>query len=490
MKASHYIIVDNLTYNLLNADREPEILSPGKALRRQRGLMKLAKRISSPLLILTDLLKEKAERILPRSRFMRNVAVLAGSSAFGQLINISVAPILSRLYTPGDYGLLAVYASILGLLLVVVSLRYEMAIPLPDDEVAAANLLALSLIIVIVISTLSGFAVWLLGEQVAKWTKTPSIVPYLWLLPIGLLGAGIYQTFSYWAIRGRAFTRLARTRISQSTGMAATQLGLGISHMGPLGLLVGDMVGRIGGSGTLAILTWRNDRETLKRISLSGMRSAGVRYKKFPLLSGSSTLLNSAGVQLPALVLASVYGLQVAGLFALGQRIIGTPFSLIGTSVSQVYVGEAARLATDNPHDLLKLFLTTARRLFFIGLIPITALAVGGPWLFVLIFGKAWLGAGQYIQLLALMIVAQFVVVPLSYTLDVLERLDWHFAWDIGRLVLVAGGLIATTAMGLSSHITIAVYSLTMLIAYIGLFLLSYLAIRNRYEEKDVLESG
>jgi len=126
--------------------------------------MKLARRTSSPLFMLTDLLKEKAARILPRSRFMRNVAVLAGGSAFGQLINISVAPILSRLYTPGDYGLLAVYASILGLLLVVVSLRYEMAIPLPDDEVAAANLLALSLIIVIVISTLSGFAVWLLGE--------------------------------------------------------------------------------------------------------------------------------------------------------------------------------------------------------------------------------------------------------------------------------------------------------------------------------------
>jgi O-antigen/teichoic acid export membrane protein len=70
-------------------------------------------------------------RVLPKSRFARNVAVVSAGSAVGQGLLIVSAPVLTRLYTPADFGVLAVYVSILSILAVAATLRYEMAITLP-----------------------------------------------------------------------------------------------------------------------------------------------------------------------------------------------------------------------------------------------------------------------------------------------------------------------------------------------------------------------
>ena len=75
-------------------------------------------------------LKETARRLLPRNRFARSVSVLVGGTAAGQIIVMAASPILTRLYSPEDFGLLSVYAGLLGILGVIASLRYQLATPL------------------------------------------------------------------------------------------------------------------------------------------------------------------------------------------------------------------------------------------------------------------------------------------------------------------------------------------------------------------------
>jgi O-antigen/teichoic acid export membrane protein len=77
-------------------------------------------------------------RILPKSRFARSVAVVTAGSALGQGLVVASAPLLTRLYTPADFGVLAVYGSIVSLVAVVAALRYEFAIALPGHDKAVA----------------------------------------------------------------------------------------------------------------------------------------------------------------------------------------------------------------------------------------------------------------------------------------------------------------------------------------------------------------
>ena len=51
-------------------------------------------------------------------------------------------------------------------------------------------------------------------------------------------------------------------------------------------------------------------------------------------------VLNVAGLYLPILLLAWLYGPVVAGYVGFTQRVLGLPMTLIGQSVAQVYLGE------------------------------------------------------------------------------------------------------------------------------------------------------
>ena len=392
-------------------------------------------------------------------RFARHVAVVLGGTALGQAVIVAASPLLTRLYTPSDLGIFSVYISVLGLIVVASSLRYEVAIPLPESDTNAANLLVLSLGIVTSISlVLLAFAL-VLGPALLRGTKYVVLTPYLWLLPVGVLGAGAYQALSFWALRRKAFRTLATTKITQSLSQVAAQVGLGLLRVGPIGLLLGDLCGRVGGTGTLATLAWRRDRSCLTDVSVRGIREMAERFRRFPIFASGSALFNAATLQVPLLVIAGFYGSHVAGLFALGQRVLAVPMSLIGTAIANVYYSLLPGVARDDPARLKPLFLSLTRRLAAAGLLPSLAAALLGPSLCAIVFGREWREAGVFLRLLAPMLFVQFMASPLGGTLDVLERQDLHLLREILRQALLIAALVAARLLNLDAWHAVLVFS-------------------------------
>jgi len=421
--------------------------------------------------------KKKVNLVLPRGRFARSVTLLAGGTALGQAVTVLVSPILTRLYTPEDFGVFGVYASILGIVTVVASLRYEYAVPLPEDDETAANILALCFALLSGMTTLSWFVIHNLGGQIVTWANVPGLKPYLWLIPLGMLGAGTYQILNYWAVRKRDFSRIARTRLSRGVARATLQVGVGFAHSGPLGLLLGQLAGETAGSISLGLAAWRKDRAAFKAVSLQGIRRAGARYKRFPLLSSWADLLEALGLQVPQVLFAAFYGAQVAGWFALGQRVIAAPLNIVVDAVAQVYFGEAARLPKDDPKAMRRLFLKLTGRLALTGGLPVAMICTSAPWFFAIVFGPGWEMAGRYVQIMGVMFAVRFAIVPLFHTLNVLERQDLYFLWESIRLVLVVGSLLVIRTLGFSDIAGIVAYSLSMMTAYVLLWLITWKAL-------------
>jgi O-antigen/teichoic acid export membrane protein len=424
--------------------------------------------------------KKKASLVLPRGRFARSITLLAGGTALGQAITVLVSPILTRLYTPEDFGVFGVYASILGIVTVVASLRYEFALPLPEDDKTAANILVLCFILLFGMTTLSWLVIHSLGNQIVAWANVPGLKPYLWLIPLGMLGAGTYQILNYWAVRKRDFPRIARTRLSRGVARAALQVGVGFVNSGPLGLLLGQFAGETVGSTSLGLAAWRKDRASFQAVSLQGIRLAGARYKRFPLFSSWAGLLDALGLQLPQILFAAFYGAEVAGWFALGHRVIAAPLNIVIDSVAQVYFGEAARLPRDNPKAMRSLFLKLTGRLALTGGLPVAVICALAPWFFTIVFGPGWEMAGRYVQIMGILFAVRFAVIPLSHTLNILERQDLYLIWDGTRLALVVGSLLAGKASGFSDITAVGVYSLSMMTAYVLLWGLAWHTLNRR----------
>ena len=389
--------------------------------------------------------------------------MLASGTAAGQTIVVLASPILTRLYTPDDFGVLAVYAAFLAILTVVASLRYQLAIPLPRSDGTAANILALSLMCVVGVTVTVTLLVALLGSSIVGWTNTPMVAPYLWLLPVGVALGGAYQSLNYWAIRKRAFTRIASTKLQQGGGMVVTQIGLGLAQLGPLGLILGQVVGQAAGLTNLARSAWRDDHSALIRIRAVRVRWVARRYRRFPFYSTWSALANTAGSQLPLVLFAALFSPAVAGLYLLAYLVLGMPMSLLGQAIGQVFVPGAAEARRENKLDTFTL--RTFSGLVRIGLGPIVLVAITAPELFAFVFGAEWRDAGIYAQWMALWLATVFISSPLSNLISITERQVQGLVFDLTLLVLRSTAIVAGAVIG-GPMLAVALYSVTSFVIW------------------------
>jgi O-antigen/teichoic acid export membrane protein len=376
---------------------------------------------------------------LPGGTFGRHVATLASGTAVGQVLLVITLPVLTRLYTPADYGALAVYSSLLTVLLVLASLRFEVAIPLPEDERVAGSLLALSLLCLVLITALVTLLVLLFGDAFVERARVPALRPYLWLVPIGLAGAGAFQALSYWAIRRRTFGRIARAKVSQGVGQVTAQIGLGVLGAGAPGLLIGDVIGRVAGGGGLGVQALRD--RAFVQVSRRSLTEAASRYRRFPLMMTPSGLLNVGSLQLPSILFAAGFGAAAAGLYAMSYKILVLPTMLVAQAVGQVFLSRAAAVAAE-PARLRALAERTALALFAGGLPAFCALALAGPPLLSAVMGPRWEQAGRYAQILAPWFALWLVSNPLSGLLNVREWQGSALAFTAAEFALRLGALL------------------------------------------------
>ena len=379
-------------------------------------------------------LKLFIQKFLPKNSFMRGVSVLVGGTTGEQILLVIAAPILTRIYAPEDFGLLAIYVSLLALLNVISSLRYQLAIPLPKDEVEAANIAILGLLLVFLTAIITGLLVLIFSDVIAELLGVPSLTFILWLLPISVLLSGTYTIFNYWAIRTKFFSAIASTKLVQTIALLVTQFTT--FKLGGIGLIVGQIVGHSFGTARLAKLSLR--MSAFKHVSRDGIFKVAKRYKQFPLFSTWGGFIDTASLKIPTIVIFSMFGPIVAGLLSLAERVLQMPISLIGGSVGQVFLSSAPEA---NREGKLKVFVEKiSSKLIHIGLPPALLIFLTGPELFAIIFGENWRQAGEFAKWITPWLYFQFISSPLSTIFVVTEKMGQSLTW---QTILFLTNLIA-----------------------------------------------
>jgi O-antigen/teichoic acid export membrane protein len=415
--------------------------------------------------------------------FAHNVLIMFTGTAIGQIGAVVLAPILTRIYTPEMFGVLGLFIAVLTIASVIGALRYEMALPLAQSEEDAANLLAVCLVTLACTTGISCFIVWMLS----LWKSNPLgvLAPYSLLLPIGFFCIGAYQVMVYYATRQAAFGVIARTKVYQGTLGPLSQIGFGLSGAGTWGLAIGFIIGQSVGISLLFSRLVLIPR-ALTRVSVNGMRAMAKRFRRFPLVSSWSGLIEAAGGSYLLLVaMPLLYSHTIAGFVFLTDRIIGRPLLLISTSILQVYVGDMSRLINEDPEAMRQRFLRLARHQFLIVACWLVLVNSVAPVLFPIIFGSQWQGAVPYLHILSIAYLPQMVVHALVHTLQILERQVMSAIWEGMRFLAVCGTFVLSYAYGLSALQAILAYSIVQAFAQIILFLLMYHSIQSLRKEQS-----
>ena len=399
------------------------------------------------------------------SSFSFDVFKLASGTAIAQALVILAMPLLTRLYAPELFGLLSVFTGITSVLTVFVCMSYEYAIVLPEDDGDASNLLGVSVGFTTLFSLLTVPVICIWGGDIAQLFNVPTLVNYLWMLPLSTFLSGLFSALNYWVSRTKQFGRLSIVKVTQSLAATLTKLGSGYAGYATGGMMVGANVGgQIIATSILGAWIWRENKILLlKSIHWQRMLDNIKRYYRFPMYYTGSNLVNTLSSMTPVFLFSFFFSPVIVGYYSLGMSALQAPMSLLGNSISQVLFQKVSEARLQG--RLASVVEKTFSFLVIIGVFPLLMVTIIGRDLFIVFFGQDWVEAGVYTQILSASLVLFFVTSPLTVLTAALEKQKFALVTSTVLLILRSIGIVVAGVLN-DARLGILLFSLSGFLVY------------------------
>jgi len=393
-----------------------------------------------------------------------------------QLLPLLVAPLLTRLYTPDDFGALALFSAAASLLLAFSTWRFDWSVPNTSSETLTATLLSLGFAALLIFGTTSFLVLWFWGEQLTFWKGFYVLGPLLYFLPVALIGGGLHELLQSWYVRQAELSKVGTARVGQSVAGTGLNLIGGYAGLGALGLIVSSVISTWVGIGLLVsgALSLKN---SFSRLSINRIKIGMALYWREATASTMVAVVNVASLAVVPLLLVQYYSAKEVGWYALMYRLAITPIGLLTNALSQSFWAEAAQLVKNDLAALRSLFLKTTKLLVMVA-IPVVLICVSGPLYVGPVLGNAqWSGAGEILMALAPMLAGMVVVQPLTH-LVVHKKQTWKLYLDTIKLAAIILLIFLFPKAGGDLHILIFNLSLVGLFSHGILFFLNLICLK------------
>lgn len=401
------------------------------------------------------------------SDVFRHMLVLAAGSGAAKAISLFITPIITRLYTPDQYGLYVLFMASIALLTPLATLRYSAALPLPRRNGTAVALLLACLVLLTLFTVLLAALFATFSEPLFGLLSAQALAPFWPLLVAAIAIAGLYEILTNWSVRKRDFRVMAKAEVSQSVLGGILKIGFALAALHRVGLLIGHIVAQAAACLLLMHVTWRDTGNLARRVRSRTVRLAIARYAAFPAYRMPSQMLLNFGQQAPVFFVSAIYGAATAGQLGLALGVLAMPLMLLGQTTGQAYYAEIARIGRSEPERIYQITREVTVRLLALGLVPTLVLMLAGTWLFPLFFGASWHDAGVFSSILAIYLLAQFVANPLSHALNVFDKQHIFLRLNVVRLTMIVGIFAIAHQLKLSAFMAIAAYSVVLSIHYV-----------------------
>lgn len=355
----------------------------------------------------------RAEAAPSRRRLIRGVLALMAGTTAAQAVSLLLSPVLTRLFGPEAFGLLGVFMSLAAVAASISTLRYEMAVVLPDGDRDGAAVAALSLGVSALFAAFVLPVVVVFGDPLAREIQAGDASRWLWLIPLVILAEAITRTLRYWGTRRAWYGQVASLAVLQVAATLVVSLSIGAWGVAPLGGLV---VGYTAGAAVVGIgwcVTAMRRDGTLFRSGAWRSRVVPVarEFQRLPRYALPSGLLNAVSIAVLPILLARAFGLEVAGFVLLVTRVLQRPVEILVQSLWQVVHSRLAALARDAQRRLV----VESHQIVAAALaLPLAGVCAFAPFLDEL-FGADWTALPPFVAPLTVMVFANAVSNASSY---------------------------------------------------------------------------
>ena len=410
-------------------------------------------------------------RLKPKSEFSRNVLTLMTGTTIAQAIPIAITPILTRLYTPEDFGILALFVAVTAILGSIASGRYELAIMLPEKDEDAINVAALGLLIALFFAIVLLIPTIFLNEQITSLLGNQEIGFWLYFVPFVVLMTGLFNVLNYLNTRKKLYKDLSKALIYRSTIGAAAQISIGFLKSGATGLITGQILSQLVANIRLMLNVRREYLD--KKLSFERIKFLSKRYKDFFIYSTLGALSNTSAQYVVNILISSIYNLTTLGFFYLAQRVLIIPSMVVGSSFSQVFY-QAATIEMQEKGSATGIYKKTLLKLVLLSIIFFLPVYFLAEWLFRFFFGEEWHASGEIAVLLLPLIATQFVASTLSAVFNVFEKQKLALIWQVLLLIISILTIVVSSVFDLSFMSFLTFYSWIITLMYMFYIYISF----------------
>lgn len=391
-------------------------------------------------------MKRRIARLLSGREFMSAALVLVSGTVLAQVVVLVTLPILTRIYTPEDFSVLAVYMAIVAIFSAAASLGFDMAIPLPESDTDAVHLLFMALISSACVSAVVALIICFSDFSWIDSAAFTHLRTHLWVLPLGIFCVAAFSAAQFYAVRQKSFLKISKARFWQSVAGVSVQGGGTLVGWVPGALLVGQLVGSSSGVVFLLRSVFSpREGKPWRLLKLVRMRALAREYKRFPQYTTFESLANNLGIQLPIILIAIFVAGVEAGFLMLAMRVMQTPIGMVGGAVGQVYLSQVSAQQKDGA--LSSFTRTVLLGLVRVGVGPIVFLGIISPGLFDVLFGSGWSRAGELVVWMTPWFVLQFLASPISMVMHVQQQQRMMLLLTCFGLIVRVGALLGSATL-------------------------------------------
>lgn len=347
---------------------------------------------------------------------------------------------------------------------------FHVSLMLPKDQEKAKTLLAICYKFNYITILVSSISILGLLFFMPDFIPANQILLFAIGLPISIFMEGKSQSAHAWLNRSQNYIGMSTGVIAQTAVTTAFQLLFGFFAFELNGLIVGTLIGQ------LTLMTIYLNKAKLSFFyndTKERMMAAFKEYQSFLTLGVSGNLINNAASNLPYVFFLGSFGEALNGHFAMAQqRVLAAPINLVSSAVSPVFFKEANKAHLAQDKSLSKLIFRVNAVMWALIIPAVILIIFWGPEIFTFVLGEKWHTAGEYARWLAPLMGVRFVNHPMSYLIDIKQKLSVQLYYNI-FLLLSTCVIFYRPLLGLDDFTTIKVFGVSFFI--FQSFFLAYL---------------
>lgn len=427
------------------------------------------------------IIKSYTQKIIINSG-LKNIVILTSGVMLAQIITFVCQPIITRLYSPEDFGALSLITSLVNMLTPILTLQYQMAIITADSDKEAnvASSLTFYLLTLMMLFISLGLTVYnymnpTTFEETGNWIYV--VIPLL-------LFSGIAKIADSYNNRFEQYKLMSSIALVRSATSNVLKIFLGVFRVGFIGLIIAQFVATALGIRRQSKYIITKRREIFSS-TFQELRNVISKYKVQPLFSMPGLFATIVSFSILPILINSLYNIEETGYFYLTMSVLAIPLSLVSSNVAKIFFRKAS-LEKKEKGNFYSTFLSTAILLIFISTVGFSILWFAAEPLFALLYGKEWMRSGTFVKILVPLFAMRFVVTGLMHGFIISGRQSLKLVLQLFFIVIALVFYLIAKNKNLSIESFLELINSGYTILYLILYIVLYFTSKSMEDKSEI----